>query len=80
MPTPSARFPVRLLPYLIADLFGMACIVLGALWLIEGRPTLLANTPRTLVEAVALLAGGFAVVSWAAARLLREIRKTQPRS
>lgn len=72
-------FPTRLLLYLAADLFGMFCVVLGALWLINGRPTLLPHTPNSLAEAAALLTGGFAVVLWAAARLLREARRARSR-
>lgn len=68
-------FVQRLLIFLLADLFGVLCLVLGTVWLVAGyRPPLL-RFPDHPAEAVACVAGGIVVSIWAAAKLLTTLRR-----
>ncbi len=74
-PAQSTTFTPRLLAFALADLFGVFCVVVGGSWFLFGKGAVLAGFPNSLAEAVAALAGGIAVMFWAAARLLGELRR-----
>ncbi len=65
----------RLIPFLLADLFGFFCVALGLAWFAGG--TILESFPRSTAEAAAIL-GGLTVIVWAAGRLLRELGRLAP--
>jgi hypothetical protein len=75
-PRPSLTGPIFL--YALADVFGLACVGIGASWFAAGKGAILANFPNSAVEAVACTAGGVAVMLWAVARILRELAKQAP--
>lgn len=75
-PRPSLTGPIFL--YALVDVFGLACVGIGASWFAAGKGAILANFPTSTVEAVACTAGGVAVMLWAVARILREIAKQAP--
>lgn len=75
-PRPRLTGPIFL--YALADVFGLACIAIGASWFAGGKGAILANFPSSAVEAVACTAGGIVVMLWAVARILREIAKQAP--
>lgn len=66
---------VRKLAYGVAGLFGIFCGVLGSLWLVKGPRPLGMAFPHNRAEAFAAIAGGIAVVCWAAARLLKDMAR-----
>ena len=74
MPPLPDRSPLRLALFIVADLFGVFCIVVGASWFFAGHKTLLPGFPASLVEAVACTAGGMAVMGWAVSNLLAILR------
>ncbi|MGE5386221.1 MAG: hypothetical protein ACM3SV_10090 [Betaproteobacteria bacterium] len=74
-PAQNTPFKPRLLAFALADLFGVFCIAIGGSWFLFGKGAILAGFPNSLAEAVAALAGGIAVMVWAAARLVREVRQ-----
>ena len=71
---PRPRLTARIFAYAIADVFGLACVAIGARFA-SGKGAVVANFPTSTAEAVACTAGGVAVMFWAAARILREIAK-----
>lgn len=75
-PRPSLTGPIFL--YALVDMFGLACVGIGASWFAAGKGAILADFPTSLVEAVACTAGGVAVMLWAVARILRELSKQAP--
>lgn len=75
---PRPRLTARILAYALADVFGLACVAIGASWFVSGRGSLLPGFPSSAVEAVASTAGGGAVMFWAVARILREIARQGP--
>lgn len=75
---PRPELTGRILLYALADVFGLACVAIGASWFAAGKGTVLAHFPTSTAEAVACTAGGVAVMFWAAARILREIAKQAP--
>ena len=75
-PRPSLTGPIFL--YALVDMFGLACVGLGASWFAAGKGAILANFPTSAVEAVACAAGGVAVMLWAVARILRELSRQAP--
>jgi len=75
-PRPTLTGPIFL--YALVDMFGLACVGIGASWFAAGKGAILANFPASLVEAVACTAGGVAVMLWAVARILRELAKQSP--
>lgn len=75
-PRPRLTGPIFL--YAIADVFGLACIAIGASWFAGSKGAILENFPNSAVEAVACTAGGIVVMLWAVARILREIAKQAP--
>jgi hypothetical protein len=64
--------------YALADMFGLACVAIGASWFAAGKGAIMSNFPTSTVEAVACTAGGIAVMLWAVARILRELAKQSP--
>lgn len=72
---PSPRLTTRIFAYAIADVFGLACVAIGASWFASGKGAIVANFPTSIAEAVTCTAGGVVVMFWAAARILREIAK-----
>lgn len=75
---PRPRLTLRILAYALADVFGLACLAIGASGL-AGRPGLfVAGFPSNLAEGLACTGGGIAVIFWAAARILGEIAKQGP--
>jgi hypothetical protein len=72
---PRPRLTARIFAYGIADVFGLACVAIGASWFASGKGAVLANFPTSTAEAATCTAGGVAVMFWAAARILREIAK-----
>lgn len=75
-PRPSLTGPIFL--YALVDMFGLACVAIGASWFAAGKGAILANFPTSTVEAVVCTAGGVAVMLWAVARILRELAKQAP--
>jgi hypothetical protein len=75
-PRPSLTGPICL--YALADVFGLACVGIGASWFAAGKGAIIANFPTSAVEAVACTAGGVAVMLWAVTRILRELAKQAP--
>ena len=75
-PRPALTGPILL--YALVDMFGLACVAIGASWFARGKGAILADFPTSLVEAVACTAGGVAVMLWAAAHILRELAKQAP--
>ncbi len=75
-PRPNLTGPIFL--YALCDLFGLACVGIGASWFVAGKGAILVNFPASAVEAVACTAGGLAVMLWAVARILRELAKQAP--
>lgn len=75
-PRPTLTGPIFL--YALIDVFGLACVGIGASWFAAGKGAILAGFPTSTVEAVACTAGGVAVMLWAVARILREIAKQAP--
>lgn len=75
---PRPRLTAAIFAYAIADVFGLACVAIGASWFAAGKGAVLANFPTSVAEAVACTAGGVAVMFWAAARILREIASQGP--
>lgn len=75
---PRPRLTGPIFAYALADLFGLACVSIGASWFAAGKGAILADFPTSTVEAVACTAGGAAVMLWAVARILREIAKQAP--
>lgn len=70
-PNANPRQALRLLLFAAADLFGVFCVVVGASWFFAGRGAIIPGFPNQPVEAVACIAGGLAVMAWAANKLLR---------
>lgn len=68
----------RLLAYLVADLFGFACLALSVAWFAGARSLFLSNFPGSTAEAVACGAGGLAVMIWAIGKILRELGRQAP--
>lgn len=75
-PRPSLTGPIFL--YALVDVFGLACVGIGASWFAAGKGAILANFPNSAIEAVVCTAGGAAVMLWAVARILRELAKQAP--
>jgi len=75
---PRPSLTGRILLYAIVDVFGLACVGIGASWFAGRRAQILANFPTSTAEAVACTAGGVVVMFWAASRILREIAKQAP--
>ncbi len=75
---PRPRLTGQIFLYALADVFGLACIAIGASWFAGSKGAILANFPNSAAEAVACTAGGVVVMFWAVARILREIAKQAP--
>lgn len=60
--------------YLAAELFGLGCAALGGYELIMRHIGSSHGFFASTAEAFTCMAGGGAVMAWAAARLMREIR------
>lgn len=75
-PRPTLTGPIFL--YALVDMFGLACVGIGASWFAGGKGAILNDFPTSTVEAVACSAGGVAVMLWAAGRILRELAKQSP--
>lgn len=75
---PRPRLTLRILAFALADVFGLACIAIGATWFVGNKGLFVAGFPSSLAEAVACTAGGVVVMFWAAARILGEIAKQGP--
>lgn len=75
-PRPALTGPIFL--YALIDMFGLACVGIGASWFANGKGAILRGFPTSTVEAVACTAGGAAVMLWAAAHILRELAKQAP--
>lgn len=68
----------RLLLYLAAELFGFACLALGASWFVGASDFLPGDFPATTAEALASAAGGLAVIAWALTRILQTLGRLAP--
>lgn len=75
-PRPTLTGPIFL--YALVDMFGLACVGIGASWFANDKGAILSGFPTSTVEAVACTAGGVAVMLWAVARILRELTKQAP--
>jgi hypothetical protein len=75
---PRAALTAPIFLYALVDMFGLACVGIGASWFVTGKGAILTNFPTSTVEAVACTAGGIAVMLWAIARILRELAKQSP--
>lgn len=75
---PRPRLTGPIFAYALADVFGLACVGIGASWFAAGKGAILADFPTSTVEAVACTAGGIAVMLWSVARILREIARQAP--
>jgi TRAP-type C4-dicarboxylate transport system permease small subunit len=75
---PRPRLTARILAYALADVFGLACVSIGASWFVAGKGAVIEGFPASMAEAVACTAGGVVVMFWAVARILREIAKQGP--
>ncbi len=75
---PRPRLTGRIALYALADVFGLSCVGIGGSWFAAGKGAIIAGFPGSLAEAVACTAGGVAVMFWAIARILRELRKQGP--
>ncbi|MBS1143578.1 MAG: hypothetical protein H6R14_984 [Proteobacteria bacterium] len=75
-PRPRLTGPIFL--YALVDMFGLACVGIGASWFAAGKGAILTGFPTSNVEAVACTAGGVAIMIWAVARILRELTKQAP--
>lgn len=75
---PRPRLTGRIFVYAIADVFGLACVGIGASWFAGRQAQILANFPTSTAEAVACTAGGVVVMFWAASRILRQIAMQAP--
>lgn len=76
-PRPNLTGPIFL--YALADVFGLACVGIGASWFVAGKGAIIANFPTSVAEAVACTTGGAAVMLWAVSRILRELAKQGPK-
>lgn len=72
---PRPRLTLRIFLYGVADIFGLTCIAISAIWLIKGQHVLTTGFPNSVAEAVAGLLGGAAVMLWSVAHILREMMK-----
>ena len=75
---PRPRLTLRIFIFALADVFGLACLAIGASWFVAHRPLFLRGFPANLAEAVACTAGGLAVMVWAVLRILGEIARQGP--
>ncbi len=75
---PRPRLTARILMYAVIDMFGLACVAIGASWFAGGKGSLLESFPNSNAEAVVSTAGGVAVMLWAVTRILREIAGQGP--
>lgn len=78
MKTPPRQPPLRLLRYLLVDLFGFLCVALGVAWFAGGDGVILDSFPRSTAEAVASTGGGLVLMVWAIGRILRELGRLAP--
>lgn len=78
-PRPSRpRLNGPIFAFALADIFGLACVGIGASWFVAGKGALIANFPNSAAEAVACAAGGGLVMIWAIGRILRELASLAP--
>ena len=75
---PRPRLTGRIFAYGMLDVFGLACVAIGASWFAAGKGAILTNFPTSTAEAVACTAGGVVVMIWSVSRILREIAKQAP--
>lgn len=75
---PRPDLTLKILAYALADVFGLACIAIGATWFVDRKGLFVSGFPSSLAEAVACTAGGVAVMFWAVSRILREINRQGP--
>lgn len=75
---PRPRLTGRIFAYGMLDVFGLACVAIGASWFAAGKGAILANFPTSTAEAVACTVGGVVVMIWSVSRILREIAKQAP--
>ena len=75
---PRPRLTGRIFAYGMVDVFGLACVAIGASWFAAGKGAILANFPTSTAEAVACTLGGVVVMIWSVSRILREIAKQAP--
>lgn len=75
---PRPRLTGRIFAYGMVDVFGLACVAIGASWFAAGKGAILANFPTSTAEAVACTVGGVVVMIWSVSRILREIAKQAP--
>ncbi len=61
--------------YAIFDVIGMVSLASGALWFARGQSLFIADFPGTMAGALAAIVGGFLLMLWAAAQILRELIK-----
>lgn len=75
---PRPRLTGRIFAYGMLDVFGLACVAIGASWFAAGKGAILTNFPTSTAEAVACTVGGVVVMIWSVSRILREIAKQAP--
>ncbi|WP_374327023.1 hypothetical protein [Azonexus sp.] len=76
-PAPRPR-PIRLVGYLLVDLFGFLCLALAVAWFAGGKGVILDSFPGSTAEAVASAGGGLVLIVWAIGRVLRELGRQAP--
>jgi hypothetical protein len=69
------RLTLKIMFYAIFDVVGMVFLASGALWFARGQSLFIPDFPRTMVGALASIIGGFLLMLWAAAQILRELIK-----
>lgn len=69
------QLTITILFYAVFDIFGMAVFATGLLWLTQEKSLFIPGFPSTMIEALAATLGGLLLMTWAAARIVRELIK-----
>ncbi len=72
------QLTLKVLFYAVFDVLGMLIFASGATWLANGQALFVANIPGSTFEALLFSAAGIALMTWAAAQILRELLKRPP--
>jgi hypothetical protein len=69
------RLTLKIMFYAIFDVVGMVFFASGALWFARGQSLFIPDFPGTMAGALAAIVGGFMLMLWAAAQIVREMIK-----
>ena len=75
---PRPRLTGPIFVYGMVDVFGLACVAIGASWFAAGKGAIVAAFPTSTAEAVTSVLGGVVIMLWSVSRILREIAKQAP--